>query len=158
MKQIPLTQGKFALVDDEDFEYLNQWKWHYLKVGYAARSVKKDNKKTYIYMHREINETVVGRHTDHINNDKLDNRRHNLRSATKGQNMANVGKRAHGASSRYKGVSLDKRNRRWFSRICIGNNKIYLGRFSTEIEAAQSYNDAATKYHGEYALLNDIAV
>ncbi len=102
MKKIPLTQGKFALVDDEDFEYLNQWKWKFLS-GYAAR---KKGKKT-IYMHRLVNNTLDNKSTDHINMNKSDNRKENLRSSTSSQNKFN--RDSMGGSSKYKGVSWNKK-------------------------------------------------
>jgi hypothetical protein len=75
MKKIPLTQGKFAIVDDEDFEYLNRWKWYFAPVGYATRGDGHGRgNRTVVYMHRVVNKTTGGLVTDHINRNKLDNR------------------------------------------------------------------------------------
>ena len=85
MKEIPLTRGKFALVDDEDYEWLSQWKWYCSTTGYAVRGCK----NRILYMHREIAKTKPGMLTDHINRNKLDNRKENLRFCSHRENMKN---------------------------------------------------------------------
>ena len=123
MKHIPLTQGKFALVDDDDFERLNQRKWHVMKWGNTwcagRQSLKREGKKKTIYMHREILGLGSGRdiQVDHINHNGLDNRRCNLRPCTCQQNQWNYTK-ASNKSSRYKGVSLHKSGG-WTSYIMV---------------------------------------
>src|SRR5260221_205877 len=93
----PKNPNTFVIVDDEDYEYLNQWKWHLSSNGYAVRrpyikgSEKTGQKHTVVWMHRVINNTPAGRDTDHINRDRLDNRRSNLRTATFSQNSMNKG-------------------------------------------------------------------
>lgn len=159
MQKIKLTQGKYALVDDEDFEYLNQWKWHY-DCGYAKRTKfigtfngKEKSKK--IYMHRELIKTEFGVEVDHINGDKNDNRRTNLRAASKGQNGMNKTKMS-GLSSQYKGVSWYKRLKKWQVKLALNGKTIHLGLFHSETDAALTYNQAALKYFGEFARLNEV--
>lgn len=87
MKQIPLTKGKFALVDDEDFERISRWKWYCCSRGYAARSIREGKKVRMIRMHRILNNTNSELHTDHIDGDRLNNQKDNLRSCTHAENM-----------------------------------------------------------------------
>lgn len=152
-KQIPLTKGKFALVDDEDYEYLMQWKWYFHQLrkesGYAARMLL--GKK--MWMHRLINKTPTELKTDHIDGDKLNNQKKNLRNATALQNNYNSLKRKN-TSYKYKGVT--RHGNKWKSRIRANSKNIYIGLFFTEEEAALAYNEAALKYHGEFAGLNKI--
>lgn len=150
-KKIPLTQGKFAIVDPEDYEVIMQWKWYFTIKGYAARTV---SKKT-IFMHRIINNTQTGFITDHINGNKLDNRKTNLRICTGYQNQASRGKQTNNTSG-FKGVSLNKKQCMYIAMICTHGKQIYLGRFTSAIEAARAYNEAAIKYHGEFAKLNEL--
>jgi hypothetical protein len=141
MRLIPLTRGQFAKVDDEDFEFLSQWKWHALKqphTFYAARNVTVDGKRKTIWMHRVVNKTPEGLLTDHKNGDGLDNQRHNLRSATHQDNMVNCARHRAG-SSKYRGVSWHVSNRCWIAQITINYRYIYIGRFETEEEAHAAY-------------------
>lgn len=160
MKKIPLTQGKVALVDDKDYEALMKWKWFYLtspisKLGYAARTVKVNGKRKHILMHRVILNTPFGYQTDHVNGDGLDNRKVNLRIATRSQNQCNTNKRQDNTSG-FKGVSWHKQNKRWQAYIGLKAKQIYLGLFKDKDEAALAYNEAAIKLHGEFAHLNQI--
>lgn len=157
MKEIKLTQGKIALVDDEDFEWLNQYKWHVQKsrhTCYASGYVGLSGQKVKTAMHRLIlgitDPKVLG---DHKDLDGLNNQRSNLRIATLSQNQCNAIKPRKG-SVKYRGVSLDYGG---FSAGIRANNKfIYLGRFDTQEEAAEAYNTAAKEYHGEFAIYNDV--
>ncbi len=160
MKRIPLTQGKFAIVDDEDYDWLMQWKWCAQKtprgfLAVRAGSVAGGGKQTLIRMHRLIMNTPAGMETDHRYHDTLDNRKAHLRVCTIAQNRHNATPNKN-SSSKYKGVSWDKRNSRW--AVCIGLNKklTYLGRFEKEEDAAAAYNVAAIRMHGEFAWLNVI--
>ena len=155
MKEIKLTQGKVAIVDDEDYEYLNQWKW-YLCKGYITRNIRlEDGRQGKIYMHRLIVDTPVGMYTDHINGNRLDNRKGNLRICSKSQNGMNRGGQKNNTTG-YKGVFINKaRNNHIFSQIRANNILIYLGTFRTLENAARAYNKAALKYHGEFAQLNE---
>lgn len=154
MSEIKLTKGKYALVDDEDFDYLNQFKWYTSTAGYARRYSRDINtkKSKYIYMHRELNNTPLGLSTDHINGDTLDNRKCNLRSCTHEQNMLNSGKHGPG----YKGISWAVKSNKWDVRITIKRKCVRLGFFSSLEEAIMVYNNAAIKHHGEFARLNEI--
>jgi hypothetical protein len=152
MRKIPLTQGKFALVDDCDFDSLNQFKWCAgvnKKVWYARRSYRKNGKKINIKMHRYIM-GFPSSGIDHKNGDGLDNRRSNLRIATNSQNLANRGITSRNTSG-FKGVTWNKASNKWQAQIRVSNNNIYLGCFSDLLEAHQSYINAARKYFGEFA-------
>lgn len=155
MKHVPLTQGKFALVDDEDLDYINQWSWMYCSRGYAKRYGRKGEKPKVIYMHRVVNKTPKGLETDHINRNKLDNRKRNLRTCTAMQNQHNSIPR-NGGYSKYKGVSLYKSTGEYFAQIKINKKRTYLGRFDKEEAAALAYNAAALKNFGEFAFVNVI--
>ena len=111
-------------------------------------------KDKLVYLHQEIIEVPKGMLTDHINRDGMDNRRANLRAATHSQNLCNSRRRLGTKSSKYKGVSLKKQTRKWTARIGIDKKEIHLGCFKNEIEAAKAYDEAAKKYHGEFACLN----
>ncbi len=130
MAEIKLTKGQMALVDNDDFNWLNQWKWHCLN-GYAARREYFEGKKKseYIFMHRLINNTPVGYDTDHIDRNKLNNHRKNLRTVTHQQNTFNP-KLSKSSTSSYTGISWDKKNNKWKVHLTINNKYIHLGRFS----------------------------
>jgi hypothetical protein len=147
MKNIPLTQRKFAIVDDEDYEWLVQWKWLYTSGGYAARRTKK------IYMHREIMHTPSGMYTDHINGNKLDNRKCNLRICTNTENTRNQ-KMHKNNNSGYKGISWSQRNKKWGVSVWEENKHNWLGYFSSPVEAAKVYDKKAAELFGEFAKLN----
>jgi hypothetical protein len=161
-KQIPLSgkygTGKFALVDDENYEFLMQWKWHYSSEGYAVRRpflgrFNGKKKSTVVKMHRLINKTPDGMETDHINGDKLDNRKRNLRSVTKSQNMMNAKKKSNNKSG-YKGVYFNQN--KWRADIWVGGRTKIVGRFDNKIDAALAYNAAAIEHYGEFAKLNEV--
>ena len=159
MKEIILTKGQVALVDDADYEWLMQWKWHVHKSGggfYAVRAEWDGEKQHIVHMSRVILDAPRGKEVDHKNHCTLDNRRCNLRICTKSQNQHNQIKQKRSTSSVYKGVYWDRGGNRWQSRIKINGHSIYLGNFCSESEAALIYNDAAIKYHGEFAKLNEV--
>lgn len=156
-KRIPLTQGKFAIVDDEDYEWLNQWKWYYspsLHTGYAVRGVyARDKCTTTTRMHRQIlNLSLPKQYADHINGNGLDNRRQNLRVVSPQQNAINTRKR-HSATSKYKGVSLLP-SKEWKAAIILSGESLYLGSFQNELDAARAYDSAAHHFHGDLVHLN----
>lgn len=165
-KEIALTQGKTAIVSTEDYEWLIQFSWYagYRKRGdgyYSAqRNIKAEGKahQTTIYMHREIAKKMLGLtelpdgyDVDHRNGNALDNRRSNLRLATKSQNKQNLHARL--GSSGYKGVSKT-RTGRWRARIMVNRKSIALGEYDAKEEAAHAYDVAAVKCFGEFANLN----
>lgn len=157
MKTIPLTRGKEALVDDEDYEYLSQWNWHCLSNGYAARrdlGARKDERK-YIRMHRLINKTPEGLFTDHINGNKLDNRKSNLRNCTYTEN--NVSKPPTILNkSGYKGVSFSKVMNKWHAQIAKSGQHWELGYYDDPREAAKAYNKKVIELYGEFAWTNKL--
>lgn len=147
MKKIFLTQGKFSLVDDSDFDFLNQWKWHYNAQGYAIRRQWfKGGSSKFIRMHRLINETPNDLETDHINRNKLDNRRSNLRSVTKSQNSINKGLKSTNTSG-CKGVVFDKRRSKWFAQIMLNQKNKFLGYFDYFGDAVKARKKAESIYH-----------
>ena len=153
MKHIPLTKGKFAIVDDQDLYRLQIYKWYFSNKGYACRSDYSHGKKKTVFMHSMIIQCNDDHQPDHKNLNKLDNTRRNLRIATRTQNQGNKAKKS-GCSSRFKGVSWDKKLNKWRARIKQGSKLIYLGNFISEIDAAYSYDLAAKKYFEEFANLN----
>lgn len=165
MKYIDLTKGLKATVDDNDYDYLSQFKWHASvrryksthKVYAARKKRKEDGSWTNIYMHREIM-GVLGKDVeiDHVDNDRLNNQKDNLRLCSGGDNMCNRGKQSNNKTG-YKGVfNSNSLSSPWFAQIRINRKQIYLGRYKTKESAAQAYNDGAILYHGKYAKLNNI--
>lgn len=159
MKEIQLTQGKVALVDDEDYEELSKYKWYANKQVngklYAFRKAAQDSvthKIRPIYMHRVIMNTPQGMRTDHINNDGLDNRKVNLRVCTQSENLCNRGMNKNNTSG-FKGVysRKDKRNSVWVAEVSIHGKKKYIGNYLTSQKAHEAYREACIKYHGEFA-------
>lgn len=151
MKKIPLTQGKFAIVDDEDYEKLASHKWMYAN-GYAIRQTRRGKLKN-IWMHRVVNNTPDGYITDHANRNKLDNRKANLRTATRQENNRNKGPQTNNKAN-CKGVFYDKsckRIRRWKAQIYIKKQQVHLGYFLTKEEAAEAYTKASTYYFKEFS-------
>lgn len=150
-KEIKLTQGKVVLVDDDDFEYLNQFKWRFFVKGYARRnSPFLLGKRTVILMHREIMQTPADKQTDHINLDGLDNRRANLRICTPSENKQNMEAQSNNKSG-FKGVDWVERDGKWRASIRVNGKRIYLGHFDDPVVAACAYDAAAVKYFGEFA-------
>ena len=157
-RRIPLTQGKYALVDQDDFERLNKHKWHadrHNNTFYAIRCVGSGKNRIRIMMHREILHPPDHLIVDHINHNGLDNRKANIRPATRSQNNFNrlIIKRK-GASSKYKGVAWKKSKEKWRAQIHVNGQCKFIGYFKDEIHAAKEYDNAAKKYHGEFASLN----
>ena len=153
MKEIKLTGGLVALVDDDDYEWLNQFKWCSDGKGYAVRATRRINgKKTTIKMHREILglTTGDGRIGDHVNGNVCDNRRENLRVCNECENQHNQGKRKTNTSG-FKGVYFNKTEKRWKARIMTNNKQKSLGGFATPELAYEAYQQAALKFHGDFA-------
>ena len=149
MKEIQLSQGKCAKVDDEDYDWLSQWSWHYVRAGYAFRFEKINGKWCHIGMHRQIMATPKGLEVDHINGDTLDNQRLNLRNCSHRENLQNQ-KQRKDTSSIYKGVYWDKTRNKWVLRL----NHKFIGRFESERHAAMAYDLWAIDMFGKFARTN----
>lgn len=151
---IPLTKGQFALVDALDFAWLIQRRWCCNNKGYAVHYATFNGIRQVQSMHREIMAHILGRpipthlQVDHINGNRLDNRRENLRLATRSQNQANKGTPTNNTSG-YKGVSW--RAGKWEARLRHHHRLIHLGRFQTEIEAALAYAAATRLLNADFA-------
>jgi hypothetical protein len=147
MKLIALTHGKFAKVDDSDYELLVRYNWRYDN-GYASRTEKFPIRKT-VRMHNQIMGTPTGMETDHKDLDKTNNQRHNLRICTFSQNNANTNVRKDNTSG-YKGVQWYKPYQKWRARL--GDK--HLGYFSDKESAARAYDKKAREIFGEFARVN----
>jgi len=156
-KQIALTQSKFAIVDDGDYEYLLQWKWHFQpsithpEAGYAIRAVSPGE---MLFMHQAVIGRIHGKEIDHRDGNGLNNQRSNLRHATHRQNCFNVGPQR---GRKFKGAYLElgtRHRNKWRCRIKVNGRLLSVGRFPTEIEAAKAFDRSAIVFHGEFARLN----
>lgn len=157
MKQILLTRGRYATVDDSDVELIQAMKWQYHRDGwgkeYAVHKARLAGKFVTVYMHRLIMGARKGQYVDHKDNDGLNNRRDNLRIATMRQNIQNSKKKT-GCSSAYKGVTLNKALSLWRASV----NNQFLGYFEDERHAALAYDLNAKYLYGEFARTNFTAV
>jgi hypothetical protein len=158
MKEIPLTQGKVALVDDEDYEFLIQWKWYVQFDGwnwYALRNSETvDGRRTGIKMHRVIMNAPEGLEVDHEDHNGLNNQKKNLRVCAHGKHMLGKRKYCSGVTSRFKGVSWRKENCRWRARLTLGGKLVCLGDFEVEEDAARAYDAAARRLFKDFAYPN----
>lgn len=148
MKKIPLTQGKFALVDDIDYEYLSQWKWYAAKIGktfYAGRTNREGGKRT-IYMHQVLAERLGFKHrADHVHGNGLDNRRSKLRDGTQKQNSENRGLSRNNTSGHLGGY-WHKQSSKWQARIQHNGKHIHLGLFEALKDAIKARKEGERKY------------
>ena len=152
IRRIPLTRGKFAIVDGEDYYRLSKLNWFAInsnRTFYAARA----HKGKTVKMHREIMGGPGHLVVDHIDRNGLNNRKSNLRVCTNAQNIRNAGPRGKGLS-KYKGVSRHTRGKKWTAVIQLNNKTHYLGYFENEIDAAKAYDEKASQLHGQFACLN----
>lgn len=158
--QVPLTKGEFVIIDLIDADLTKQ-RWHFDRAvnnhsGYARGTKYVDGREPRVLMHRMIMSRKLGHDldsgeiVDHINGDSLDNRRSNLRLATQSENVQNSRISTRNTSG-YKGASWDKNRQKWYCRITVNKQVIYLGRFDTAEEAHVAYCEAAKKYHCEFA-------
>lgn len=148
-EKIKLTKGGFVLVDNEDFEWLNQWKW-YCQVSSGIKYAARRNKAQIIYMHRLILGTPHNKSTDHINHNGLDNRKENLRVSdivTNGYNRR-LGKNN---KSGMIGVSWNSQLKKWKVNIQANKKRVHLGYFKSKRKAFGTREEAKKKYFGEYA-------
>lgn len=159
MKQIKLTQGQVAIIDDEDFDKINKYSWYARRARHGYYATANDIPwalNNIVHMHNIImGKAPNGLIVDHRDRDGLNNQKSDLRFSTPSQNGSN---RTPWGASKYLGVSKVKGRERWRSFIGVDRKNIYLGIFSTEESAALAYNEAAKKYKGEFANLNDINV
>ncbi len=155
MKRIKLgRRSVYALVDDTDFAEVRKHHWYLMNTGYVETFRKRDGKVSgRTTLHRFILNPAAGQMIDHINRNKLDCRRTNLRLATFTQNNCNL--QRTNKFGTYRGVR--PRDRRWEARITIDRRSVSLGRFDSPEEAAMAYNSAAESCQGEFAILNKVA-
>jgi hypothetical protein len=159
MRTIKLPCGQNVKVCEKAYSLVKDYKWS-LAGGYPARRIEGKRKpcgkraRINIYMHRYLTGVKKGLEVDHINGDKLDNRLKNLRICTPTQNKHNV--KSNRGSSKYKGVSYNKAEKKWKSYITIDGSRKNLGTFTNEDEAALAYNQYAQENFGEFALLNEV--
>ncbi|MBP7053604.1 MAG: hypothetical protein KBE65_21550 [Phycisphaerae bacterium] len=154
--RIPLTRRMYAKVDPEDFCWLSQYRWHYVRTSrtfYAVRPSYHAGRSGKVWMHREIMGTPRGLVCDHINHNGLDNRKANLRNCTVAQNNLNRVRYRNGRS-RYKGVWWSRSVQMWGAQIQACGRAEFLGYFVHEVQAARAYDAAARRLHGEFASLN----
>lgn len=160
MAEIKLTRNQFAIVDDNLFDYLNQWKWHCTSRFYAMRTEIINGKKHGVLMHRFIMNAPDNKEVDHINHNTLDNRKCNLRLCDRKENEHNRSKthelNPRSYTSKYKGVAINKQNNLYEAKIIKDSKKFFIGYFENEEVAANAYNDYAQTLFGEFACLNDV--
>lgn len=149
MKYIELTQGKRAIVDDEDYEELSKCKWYAYTDGYNWYAGHKVNKRI-ASMHRTVMKTSPDMETDHINGDGLDNRKSNLRVCKKSENKLNL-KKYRTNTSGYKGVCWYPQTNKWKAQIQVNKKHIALGYFFSKEDAYKAYCDASKELHGEFS-------
>ena len=154
MKAIQLTGGKVAIVDDEDFEELNRYKWHYCE-GYAIRADYSGGKRQVIRMHRVVTSAPPNFLVDHINGEGIDNRRSNLRLCTHGENQMNRD-RPKSSTSGYSGVNYHRASGKWQCRVQSNGKRHDLGLFDNKHDAARMYNFWCVDLHGKFARPNKI--
>ncbi len=153
MKKIKLTQGEYALVDDEDFEELNKYKWHcqrYANSNYAKRW-NKNKKPNTINMHRQITNCPDNMQIDHINGDGLDNRKRNLRICTQQQNGLNILKTKKESTTGIRCVSYNKKTNKYCPYIYLNGKRKRLGAFDDIEDARVAYIRASLKYYGDFS-------
>lgn len=153
VRYVPLTKGKYASVDDDDYDSIMRYRWKYSNRGYANRNYYIDGKYKTEMMYRLIMGEPEGKFVDHIDGNPLNNQKSNLRIVSNGQNSRNqvLGERN---KSGYKGVHW--KDNKWVSVITLKGRKYHLGYFDDVKEAARMYNFWAVDLHGEYARLNEI--
>ncbi len=158
MKIIYTKKRQEILVDDEDYETLNKYSWYIQTNGYVRHDTKNKKVRLMLTMHRLVMKAKKGQFVDHINLNKLDNRKSNLRFCTSSQNSIHIPK-SRKTKSGFKGVFWYPNNcksRPWQVGIGVKRKYLYIGNYATVEEAALAYNEAALKYHGKFAYLNSI--
>jgi len=153
---VRLTQGFDALIDLADLFLIAPYRWCVRRTGrslYAQTMVSKDGRKRPLRMHHLIQPLLPGELTDHRNRNGLDNRRSNLRKATKADNQRNQPRKSTNTSG-FRGVSWDRNQSKWVANIKMNYRHFYLGAYDLPEQAARAYDRAARQYHGEFASLN----
>lgn len=158
-RRIRLSQGKYAIVDPDDYPRLSRYKWYTAKGSHSFYATRgqwsgKLKKRLTIMMHREILNVPEGMVADHINHNGLDNRKANLRICTPADNARNARYPKINTSSRYRGVWYNKQTQKWRATIVVNRKRKQIGYFHNEIEAAKAYDEAAKKYYRDFAVLN----
>lgn len=155
MKRIPLTKGQYALVDDADFDMVNQHSWVYTKHNtnhYAHTTISEGGRRKTVKMHRMILNAPNGKEVDHKNNNGLDNRRSNIRLCTRSQNQANSNVKSNSLTG-IKGVHQRKDNGRWRAHAHRDGKRVWLGHFDTAKEATMAYVTYIKQFDGEFTKL-----
>jgi hypothetical protein len=158
-RRIRLSQGKYAIVDPDDYARLSRYRWYAAKGDHSFYAVRgqwsgKLKRTVTIMMHREIIDLPEGMVADHINHNGLDNRKANLRLATPADNARNARYPKINTSSKYRGVWYNKQTKKWRATILVNRKRKQIGYFHNEVEAAKAYDCAAKKYYREFAILN----
>jgi len=155
MKTIPTTNGDSIIIDDLDYDLIPHNAWMVNPKGYPQRTFNRNGKRSAVKLHKILIQTDL--QVDHINHNKLDNRRDNLRIVTSQENAFNRIK-SPGTTSIYKGVTKRVRKNKtvWESQIAKDGKRIYIGRFKTEVEAAIAYDARATELFGKFACTNEM--
>lgn len=153
----PKYPGTFALVDDEDYERLSAYHWYAFKGGRNLYACRNAEHGIQVKMHRVILSAPKGKLVDHIDGNSLNNQKANLRLCSRAENGRNrKTPNRNNKSSRFKGVWFNRKGGVFMAKIVVQNERIYLGQFASEIDAAAAYNSAAVQYHGEFASLNNL--
>lgn len=151
-----------VLIDDEDWDKIKEYKWniHYMKSTgkyYARTHSFKGHKIKEIQLQRLLINAPFDKEVDHKDNNPKNNKKENLRLCSRSENQMNRGKNKNNTSG-YKGVFWHKHIKKWNATITVNYKKIQLGYFKTKIEAAEAYNQAALKYHNNFAKLNEVSM
>jgi len=150
---IRLRGGAMTYLDDADYDRAQAYRWHKTSNGYVAGSVVEQGARKRVYLHRWLLDAQPGQLVDHIDGNPLNNRRSNLRLATRSQNQANR-RRNRSSRSRYKGVTWHTRQQRWMARLQVNGRRITIGYYADPLQAAYEYDAFARTYFGEYARVN----
>lgn len=151
---IPLSSGKFTIIDKEDYNKVSQYKWCYSGChnGYAIRGVRQGKRTKRIYLHRFILNAPEGKEVDHINGNRLDNQKHNLRLCSRLENARNL-KKFRNNTSGFKGVHKNKNTGKYEAYIHNNSKKIFLGHFSNKSDAVNARNKASDNIFGDFTRL-----